>query len=243
MSKIFTIAVSAIAVFLVFSQTSFAGTDKTEVEKIIEEYILNNPEIILQSVNDYQTNGVSERQQRALEGNKRQLFENSFTPYAGNKDGDIVVVEFFDYNCGYCKRAYENVNKLINADKNVKFIFKEFPILGPTSETAARWALAAHNQDKYVEFHNALMQSKGRISDKLLEDVATSLNLDLDKMKKDSQSDTITEYIASNRALASELRITGTPGFIIQDEVIPGAISYEEMVTVIADKRAATAKN
>ena len=220
------------------SVSAQAETNKSEVEQIIEEYIMNNPEKILQSVNDYQTAGVAERQQQAMEANNRKIFENSMTPVIGNPNGDITVVEFFDYNCGYCKKVYGDVIKMTDTDKGVKVLLKEFPILGPTSETAARWALAAHKQDKYIEFHSRLMQSKSRINEGLLEDVAQDLGLDVEKMRQDAQSEEVGEYIDQNRALAGQLGISGTPGFIFKDEVVPGAISFDEMTRIVAEKRA-----
>lgn len=236
---VFAIALSAFS----FSANANAETNKKEVEKIIEQYILNNPEKILQSVNDYQTKGVSDRQKQAMQANERKLFNNSMTPVAGNPKGDIVVVEFFDYNCGYCKKVYTDVTKLIDTDKGVKVVMKEFPILGPTSETAARWALAAHKQDKYMEFHGRLMSSKSRVNEGLLKDIAKDLGLDIAKIEQDAQSEDITDYINQNRALAQQLGVSGTPGFIFKDEVVPGAIGFDEMTRIVAEKRAAAAKN
>jgi len=218
MKKTLLLCATVIAISLSLTHTSQAEMTNSDVQKIVESFIMENPETILKSVNDYQTKGVSERQEQALTANKRKIYDDSFSPITGNENGDVIVVEFFDYNCGYCKRAFESVDKLIQTDKGVKFVFKEFPILGPTSETAARWALAAHNQGKYTEFHTQLMKSKGRINDQMLENLATSLSLDVAKLKKDAQSDKISKHISENRALAQQLGVTGTPGFIIGDE-------------------------
>lgn len=215
-----------------------AEMDKTRVEQIVEQYIMDHPEVILNSVNEYQRTGMAKEQASAIARNKRKIFQNSLSPVAGDPDGDITVVEFFDYNCGYCKRVVDDVNKLITSDNNVKVIFKEFPILGPTSETAARWALAAHNQNKYVEFHTAVMNASGRLDEDKLIGIANDLDLNIEKMRKDAQSQQITDYIEETRALAQEIGITGTPGFIVEDEVFPGAIEYDSMQDIIADKRA-----
>ncbi len=237
------LAACAFAIGLGTATMASAEMTKSEVEKIIEEYLMNNGDVILQSVNDYQTKGIAERQKQALQANDRKIFKSEYSPAFGNPEGDITVVEFFDYNCGYCKRVVEDVNKLIENDPKVRVVFKELPILGPTSETAARWALAAKEQGKYLEFHNALMTSKGRINDSKLESVAKDLGLDIDKMKTDANSETVSKQIENNRTLSRDLQITGTPGFIIGNEIIPGAIGYDDMVASIKSQREAMAKN
>lgn len=238
-----SVLVAALAIGLGFTASAMAQeVNKSEVEKIVEDYIMNNPDVILQSVNDYQTEGVAAQQAAGITSNTRKIFQNEMSPVAGNPDGDITVVEFFDYNCGYCKRVVDDVNKLAETDDNVKIIYKEFPILGPTSETAARWALAASNQDKYVEFHTALMKASGRIDENMLERVGKDLGLDVEKLREDAQSDTISDYLDETRQLAQELSITGTPGFIVEDEIYPGAVQYEQMKEIVAEKRAAKAE-
>lgn len=212
--------------------------NKSEVEQIIEDYIRNNPEVILESVNDYQTHGVAEQQAAAIQRNARKLFQNNLSPEMGEADADIRIVEFFDYNCGYCKRVIDDVNRLTEGDHDIRVIFKEFPILGPTSETAARWALAAHNQGQHNAFHTALMKTSGRIDESILESVARDQGLDVEKLRADAQSERITEYLDENRQLAQELSITGTPAFIIEDEIYPGAIQYNDILDIVAEKRA-----
>jgi protein-disulfide isomerase len=238
------VLITALVAGLGFASSAMAqDINKSEVEKIIEDYIMNNPQVILQSVNDYQTEGVAQQQQAGITSNTRKIFQNEMSPIAGNPNGDITVVEFFDYNCGYCKRVVDDLNKLAQTDENVKIIYKEFPILGPTSETAARWALAAANQDKYIPFHTALMKYSGRIDESVLERIGKDLSLDVEKLRTEAQSDTITDYLAENRQLAQELSITGTPGFIIEDEIYPGAVQYDTMTEIIAEKRAEKADN
>ncbi len=215
-----------------------AEMTKTDIEKIVEDYLLNNPEIILKSVNDYQTKGVAEQQAKALETNSRKLFDDENTPYAGNKDGDVKVVEFFDYNCGYCKRVIGDVNKLIDEDENVKVIFKDYPILGPTSVTAAHWALAADKQGKYLEYHTALLNNQGRMDEATLEAKAKEVGLDVEKLKADAESDEVKAQIQENLELAQSMNISGTPAFIIGEQVFPGAIPYEAMTNAVKDARA-----
>ncbi|MCK5554891.1 MAG: thioredoxin domain-containing protein, partial [Alphaproteobacteria bacterium] len=141
-----------------FSPTKDANaTDKpfskVDVEQIIHDYIVNNPQIILNSVDDHQKKTLQAHQGKALEKNKELLFNDNRSPYIGNLDGDVTIVEFFDYNCHFCKNVFPDIQKLLKKDKKVRFIFRDSPVLGPTSETAARWALAAHKQKKYFEYH------------------------------------------------------------------------------------------
>jgi protein-disulfide isomerase len=244
-SSILVIAVIAIAlVAYMFGAAktpavSADGLTKADVEKIVSDYIDNNPEQIMRSVLAFQQRSETERSSQALSQFKSRVFDNSASPIAGNPNGDVTIAEFFDYNCGYCKHAFENLNKLIAEDKNVKVVFKEFPILSPMSETAARWALAAHLQgdDKYFTFHQYLMTYQGRIDESTLEKAATAAGLDITKVKTDAQSDAIGELIKSNRDLGMQLGINGTPAFAIGDRIYPGAIELEQMKQIIADVR------
>lgn len=229
----------ALALGIAIGGTTIAKAEmsKGDIELIVKEYLLNNPEVILKSVNDYQTKGVSEQQAQAVKANARKLYDDEKTPVAGNKDGDVRIVEFFDYNCGYCKRVVGDVNKLIREDENVKVIFKDYPILGPTSLTAAHWALASEKQGKYLEYHTALLEHQGRIDDASLEAIAKDVGLDVEKLKADAESDEIQSHINDNMELAKSMNITGTPAFIIEDEVFPGAIPYEAMQDAVKKAR------
>ena len=241
------VAISLVAYMFGAAKTPAVSSDgftKADIEKIVSDYIDNNPEQIMRSVMTFQQRAETERSSQALSQFKSRVFDNSDSPVAGNPNGDVIVAEFFDYNCGYCKHAFENLNKIITEDKNVKVVFKEFPILSPTSETAARWALAAHMQgdDKYFLFHQYLMTYKGRIENATLEKAATAAGLDVAKIKADAQSDAISEILKNNRDLGMQLGINGTPAFAIGDKIYPGAIEYEQMKQIIADVRAAQKK-
>ena len=151
-------------------------------------------------------------------------------------------MEFFDYNCHFCKGALPAVQSLLEKDKNVRIVFKEFPILGPTSETAAKWALAADKQKKYFEYHKAMMNNKEPINDALLEKVAKNVGMDVDKAKAYIALPEVQLQLQKNRALASELDINGTPAFIIGDDISRGAIPEDEMEQKISAVRAAAKK-
>ncbi|TNE27543.1 MAG: DsbA family protein, partial [Alphaproteobacteria bacterium] len=239
LAMFFALAVMLTAMLTVDSRTASAEKaavmDRAAVEAIVLDVIKDNPQVILETVNAYLQKQQGERQQVALEEHASRLFKDS--PVAGNPDGDITVVEFFDYRCGYCKRAWETVDRLMKEDKNLRVVFKDFPILGPESETAARWALAAEKQGKYLEFHHALMTHRGAFDADTLSALAEKTGLNAGRMRQDAQSADVSKAIQMNRALANDLGITGTPGFIVEDQLISGAVPYEAMVEAIAQKR------
>ncbi len=221
------------------SFTAQAETNKEEIEKIIHEYIMENPKLIMDSVEKYQREQYEAQMRQATEkfSDHKGYLTGKDVPSAGNPEGDITIVEFFDYNCGYCKKALPDVQKIIEADSNVRVTLIDMPILGPTSETASRWALAADKQGKYFEFHVALMNHKGGKDVKSLEKLATEVGLDVEQIKKDASSQDIDSAINKNRAIAQELGITGTPAFIINDSVQRGYIGFEAMKSIVESER------
>jgi protein-disulfide isomerase len=233
-------AVAAVTGFaaaqLAVPATGANGTSATE--DAIAAYIDAHPDAIIKSIEKYQVESVKAASSAALQENADALFKDTQSPFIGAADGDVVLVEFFDYNCGYCRRAFGELKALSESDPRVKIIFKDFPILGPTSETAAKWALAAHKQGKYFDFHQRLMEHQGAISDDVLEKVATDAGLDVAALKTDVEGATIMMQVESNRALAGKMKISGTPAFILGDELIPGAIGKDELVQKIAAIRA-----
>lgn len=214
-----------------------ASLTKADVEKIVHDYIMENPVVILTAVDEYQKKTQAGAQGAALEKNKDFLYGDADSPVMGNPAGDVTVVEFMDYNCHYCKVSLPTILSLLEKDKQVRVIFKDFPILGPTSETAAKWALAAQKQKKYFEFHKALMDNKSPISNEVLEKIAKNLGLDVAQAKKDAEGAEVSGQISKNRSLAMNLGLSGTPAFIIGDEVFAGAMPLEDMQKEIAELR------
>ena len=210
---------------------------KADVEQIIHDYIVKNPQIILSSVDGYQRKARQTHQNTALERNKDFLFNDLDSPYAGKLDGDVTIIEFFDYNCHFCKAVFPDVQKLLKKDKKVHFVFRDLPMLGPTSKTAAKWALAAQKQKKYFEYHEALMSNKDPITDDLLEKIAKKLNMDIPQAKKDINSKDVILQLDKTRALATNIGINGVPAFIVDGEMGSGAISLERMEEMIANQR------
>lgn len=221
----------------------FAALDKSEVETIIKDYIENNPKVIINSLQDMQKREYEEMMKQsqakihenidALQGKN-----NEIVPYAGNKNGDVQIITFLDYRCGYCKRANNDLKELVKKDPNVKIIFKEMPILGPQSMTLARTALAVYvvDESKYLDFHNALMEMQDT-SDKSLDQIYIKLKLDKDKVMKAMNDPKIQKEIENVASLAEKVGVRGTPAFIVDEEFIPGAIDLGSLINKINDAR------
>ncbi len=211
------------------------------IERIVRDYILAHPEILIQSVTEYQRRlkqVESERQQEAVVASRAALTQDPDSPVIGNPDGDVTIVEFFDYKCPYCKRVAATLKKVAEADGKIRLVMKEFPILGPQSIKAARAALAAARQGKYEEFHWALMTQPGDMSDPHIRKIARGVGLDVDQMRDDMEAEEIDAMIRRNNALARRLQITGTPAFVIGDTLVPGAVDRQTIERMVAQARA-----
>ena len=216
--------------------------DKAQFEQMIRDYILEHPEVIMESVTRFQANQKSAAEEMArqnLVSQKDLLLNDPTSPVIGNLKGDVAVVEFFDYRCGYCKKVHADVMSLIESDKNIRLIFKEFPILGPDSETASRAALSIWNSDpdKYIEFHNELMTVRGALPATRVLEIAGSLGIDIEKLTAGMSSAKVTEAIQGNHNLASSLNISGTPAFVIGGELVPGAVDLATLKNLIKKAR------
>src|ERR1700730_2430695 len=174
---------------------------------------------------------------QVLRDRRHEVFDDPATPVGGNPQGDVTVVEFFDYRCPYCKQVQPALQKLLDQDRKLRFVYKEFPVLGEQSDIAAHAALAARLQGRYEAFHNAMMAAKGQISEELVYRVAGSVGLDVDRLKRDMTDPEIERALSANRALAKALELRGTPGFIIGDHIVPGAIDLDALKTMVADAR------
>ena len=211
------------------------------VEALVERYIAENPDKILEAVRAY--NQRQEEEQRAeaesnLVARHDEIVNDPASPVAGNPDGDVTVVEFFDYRCGYCKRSLDVLMAVMQEDPNVRVVFKEFPILSPQSLQAARAALASRRQDKYFDFHVALMGARGTFDDEQIFDIAHEVGLDVDRLIDDMQSPEIEAHIDAVNQLARALDIGGTPAFVVGGEIYRGAIDLDTMRSAIAATRA-----
>lgn len=231
----------ALGAVLVSSAVTAQDMSRDEIEDIIKNYIENNPEVILNSVEAYgrqQQEAEFEAQQEAVKANMEWIDNSDILPIEGNPDGDVTIVEFFDYNCGYCKKALEDVLTLMGEDDNLKFVFVDMPILGPNSRLAAEWSLAAREQDAFLEYHVALMESRGMLNESRLETLAENIGLDVDKMREDANGENVASMINEKLQKASAMGISGTPAFIINGELYGGYIGLERMREAVEEARA-----
>lgn len=214
--------------------------NKVEVEKIIAEYIDKNPQAIMDSVEKYQQQQMIAEQESAKKTvieKKDKIFSAKQSVVVNAGTGSSYVVEFFDYNCGYCKRATPSVNKLIDERKDLKIVFVEFPVLGPSSELAAKAALAVQfkQPEKYLEFHNKLMAHQGQKDIAVLKQLGAEIGLVDFNFEEEVKNPDVEAAIADNRKLGEELSIHGTPAFIINDELVPGALPYEDIIKIVEE--------
>ncbi len=210
------------------------------MEQIIERYIRTHPEVIEQSLQALENKRTAEEQQRqkaALATHQHELLNDPDSPVSGNPAGDVTVIEFFDYRCGYCKRAASALTQLQHNDAGVRVVYKDFPILGETSELAAKAALASHLQGRHQAFHEALLAVKDDLSKEQLFRVATAAGLDIERLDRDINRPEWQAVIDKNRGLAKTLGISGTPAFIVGDELVPGALDLKMLEDLVAQKR------
>ena len=192
-----------------------------------------------QVLRDRQAAREAEQERRAIERHRDALIADPEAPVAGNPEGAITLVEFFDYRCGYCKRVKPTLETLLAENDDLRLVYKEFPILGPESTLAARAALAARAQGGYGPFHTALMEADGALERAHILEIARSVGLDDERLAQDMDEPAIDALIEGNAALAQDLGIRGTPAFVIGDRVIGGALPIAEFRTAIAAARQA----
>jgi protein-disulfide isomerase len=209
----------------------------------VRAYLFENPEVIMEAVEILQ-NRESESQAQAdfdlVAAHADQIFNDGFSWVGGNPDGDIVLVEFLDYRCGYCKRAHSEVAQLLESDGDIKWIVKELPILGDASVLASRFAVAVKQisgDDNYAAVGDALMSFQGDITLPALRRLGNTFGLDMPAIEAHMDSDDVTAEISATRDLAAKLQISGTPTFVMQDELVRGYLPLEQMQAVVAEKR------
>ncbi len=224
----------------------FTPEQRAEVESIIRQFLVEKePETIAKAYEVLQQRQSAQQMEITKEGIKthaQRIFNDKNSPVLGNPKGDVTIVEFYDYSCGYCKLAQAEVKKLLEQDKNVRFIAKEYPILGEPSAIASRAALASVKQGKFETLHNMLFSFSGQMGEAVIMDIAERAGLDTTQLKKDMNSKDIDNMISENRKLGAELGVRGTPMFIIGDSVHPGALKLEAMQKAVADARTANKK-
>ena len=238
------------AIALAAATTSFAyaegvsAADEKRIKELALEAILEHPEIIEEAIIRLRQLQDDRQQQAALKTiteRREEFLRDPNAPVFGNPDGDVTVVEFFDYNCPYCKKAAEPVSKLLAADGNVRLVYREWPILGEGSVFAARAALAARKQGKYEEMHVGLMSGR-RADERYTIKLAENLGLDIEMLRRDMQAPEVEQHIALSMELAGGLGINGTPTFVIGEQLAPGLIPYEQLREMVAKARSSKTK-
>ena len=213
-----------------------------DFEQRVRTYLLENPEVLIEAMQRLQARQRAAEEsagESVLDAHAEDVFRDPASPVGGNPEGDVTLVEFFDYNCPYCRRVSPVVNEVGAADRKLRIVYKEFPILGPNSLFAAKAALAAHRQGRYVELHNALMEATGAANENSVLAAANRIGLDVDQLKRDMEAPEIQLSIDRNLALAQALRITGTPSFVIGKRILRGATDVKTLQDLVAEARTA----
>ncbi len=221
---------------------AFEGEDKAKIEQIIRSYLLENPELMLEVQQALETKQREQAQlaaKQALEDNRDAIFSSPNQGEIGNPDGDVTVVEFFDYNCGFCRRAMDDMNALLEGDENLKFVLKELPILSQASVEASRVSTAVYRlaPEQYGEFHNRLLSVNGQKDGAQALAIAQEMGLDVAAIEKESRNEDINGAFQEASELATSLGVTGTPSYVIGDEVVFGALGTEVLRTKIENVR------
>lgn len=249
LSRIFRAAAApALAVLLVVPSLAWGQAlspeQKKQVEDIVRQYLLKNPEVLVEAINNLRTKEEAEEAKGigdAIAKRRDAIERDPASPVGGNAKGDVTLVEFFDYRCGYCKRVHGTVQSVLKSDGNVRFVYKELPVLGPESMFASRAAIAAFKiaPDKYVALHNRLMALSARaINEETVMAEVKAVGLTPEAVRQKMQDPSVLKEIERNQELAESLRIRGTPSFVVGDILIPGETDEESLKQAIAAARA-----
>ncbi|MBT9382412.1 DsbA family protein [Pseudooceanicola sp. CBS1P-1] len=217
--------------------------EREDFRSEVRDYLLEHPEVIFEAVQAYkdqQEQNAAASDKTLVSQNQKAIFDDGFSWSGGNPDGDITLVEFMDYRCGYCRRAFQDVEKLIATDGNIRFVLKEFPILGPDSVTASRFAIATRliaGNDAYKSVHDALMNFDGPYDDTGLGRLADGLGLDAQPILAAMETDPVNAEITANHKLAQVLNVSGTPTFVLPGTMLRGYLPLDGMRQVVADIR------
>jgi protein-disulfide isomerase len=240
--KISAITIAAVAFVVQAQAAEFSKTQKSEIEEIVRDYLTAHPELLQEMAKKLEAKQQAEQADKAkgaLASNAKGIFRANGDFVAGNPKGDVTLVEFFDYNCGWCKKGFPEVVTLIKGDPNLRVVMKEFPIFGEDSEYAARAALAANKQGKYWELHTILFKHEGKVTREVVDQALASLPLDAARLEADIASEETSATLAANQKLAQELGINGTPAFVIGDQLVPGYLPQSELASTIGEVRKA----
>lgn len=218
----------------------FDKADKQAIGEIVREYIIENPEVLIEAMQvleERQQSAALAETRQAIEKRHAAIYDNPDDYVAGNKDGDVTIVEFFDYTCGHCRRSFDPLMDFVKEDGNIRLVLKEFPILGPGALEATKAAIAAKKQDRYFEMHQALYRHKGEFTGEAILKLAADAGLDTKKLEKDMADPEIAAMVSRQYDLAEALGIDGTPAFIVGGELYPGAVDEDRLTEMVAKAR------
>lgn len=243
------ISVSSLILSLAFPAQAFDMNNMTPEERQvfrleIRDYLLENPEVLMEAIavlEERRNQQAELAEARMLEDNREAIFADGHSYVGGNPDGDVTIVEFLDYRCGFCKRAFPAVEELLATDGNIRFIVKEFPILGDASILGSRYAIATmrvEGEDAYKDVHDEMMQLRGDLNESTLARISDDYGLDHRAISAEMDNPEITEIIAQNRMLGQRLEIQGTPSFIMGDNFVRGFVELDQMRAIVAAIRA-----
>ena len=223
---------------------NFSEPQRGEIEKIIKDYLLAHPEVLQEAMAELEKKqqvAETEKARSAIKNHSDALFNSPRQVVLGNPQGDVTFVEFFDYNCGYCKRALSDMTTLLGNDPKLKVVLKEFPVLGPGSVEAAQVAVAVRMQDKsgkkYLEFHQKLLGGRGQVDKAKALAAAKDVGLDMARLEKDMKSDEVSKTIEESMKLAEALGLNGTPSYVIGNDVVIGAVGLAALTQKIQAAR------
>lgn len=222
---------------------TFTPAQKAAIEEMIRDYLVKNPEVLVEAMHALdakQQAGAADAARAAIAANRKEIFEDGVSFVAGNPKGDVTIVEFFDYRCPYCKQMQPHIQALLKEDGKLRLVLKELPVLGPESVTASRAAVAAMEQGKgakYLAFHDAMMGFRGQLNEAEIFRMAGAAGLDVPKLKTDMQAPKVEAVLRANLTLADKLGIQGTPGFVIGEELVPGAVSLDSLRQLVQAAR------
>ncbi|WP_425038554.1 DsbA family protein [Primorskyibacter sp. S187A] len=227
-----------------FDLTDMSDAERAAFRAEIRNYLLENPDVIMEAVavlEERQQADAAQNDEAMLEANKAALFDDGFSHVGGNPEGDVTIVEFIDYRCGYCRRAHDEVAQLIAGDGNIRLITKEFPILGPNSTASSKFAIAVKHVaggEAYEAANEALIRLNGEMSPKALRRLADTLGVDADAVIAKMESEDVAREINETRALAQRLQINGTPTFVVESQMLRGYLPLQAMQEIVARVRA-----
>lgn len=228
---------TALALCLAATSAPAESLSREQMQELVLETIRENPEIVMEAIETLQARkeqAETDQAKALLVANRGALEQDPNAPVLGNPDGDVTIIEFFDYNCGYCRRVFGDVEKLIKADENLRVVVREWPILGEESVYAAKASLASRNQGKYAEFHVALMKNSGRANEASVLRIAAELGMDVDQLQRDMEAPEVAAHLQTSHQLTQAFGLNGTPAFIFGEELVPGAIDLEQMQELVA---------